>query len=94
MKRATVPPEDVFRIRCPRLGHQIHFSYCRRENFGLPCSRTLQCWHAYFRVEEYLRGELAPEEWRAAFETPGKSKILSLVELIEQAQKHGRDETG
>lgn len=89
MHRSATPPEDAFQIRCPKLGHQIHFSYCRGENFGLPCSRILQCWHVYFQVEECLRGELSPEEWRKTFEQPVKPKILSLVELIEQAQKSG-----
>ncbi|MDD3619833.1 MAG: hypothetical protein RBR09_11405 [Desulfobulbaceae bacterium] len=89
MKKAATPPDDVFQIRCPKLGHQIHFSYCRTENAGLPCSRTLQCWYGYFHVEEYLRRELTPEQWSEAFEKPVKPKILSLVELIEQAQKRG-----
>lgn len=94
MNRSAVPPEDVFQIRCPKLGHQIHFSYCRRENFGLPCPRIVLCWHAYFQVEEYLRGELSPEEWRETFEKPVKPKILSLVEMIEQAQKSGANKKG
>ncbi len=82
------PPEDTFQIRCSKLGHQIHFSYCRKENFGLPCARTLTCWHPYFKVVEYLRQELSDDEWRAAFEKQVKPKVLTLVELIEQAQKN------
>jgi hypothetical protein len=35
MKRQNIPPEDDYEIRCPRLGHQISFSYCRSENRGL-----------------------------------------------------------
>jgi len=86
-KPEKTPPEDEFKIRCRKLGHQIHFSYCRREDEGLPCTRTLDCWHPFFGVETYLRGELSPEEWRDAFEKEQKPKILSLVEMIEQAQK-------
>ena len=41
----------------------------------------------FFPVEELLRGELTEEEWQDAFEKPPKPKVLSLVELIEQAQK-------
>ena len=87
MRPATVPPDDDFRIRCPRLGHQIHFSYCYRENQGLPCARTLDCWYPYFPVQDFLQQELGPEEWRNAFAAPVKPKMLSLAELIEQAQK-------
>ena len=86
------PPEDTFQIRCSKLGHQVHFSYCRRENFGLPCARILTCWHPFFSVEDYLRQELTDEEWQDAIEKPVKPKVLSLVELIEQAQKRKKEE--
>ena len=79
-------------IRCPRLGHQIAFSYCRTENRGLPCFKTLDCWHTRFRVEELLKKELSPEEWKQAFESPRKPKVQSLLELIEET-KH-RQEKG
>jgi hypothetical protein len=87
MKRTTTPPGDDFDIRCPRLGQQISFSYCRRENKGVPCFKVLDCWHVHFLVEDLLRKELAPEEWRQAFETPPKPKMVSLVEMIERAKK-------
>jgi hypothetical protein len=41
-------------------------------------------------VEEYLRSQLTADEWQEAFEKPVKPKILSLVELIEQAQKNAK----
>lgn len=81
------PPDDSMQIRCSKLGHQIHYSYCRKENFGLPCPRIIICWHPYFSVEENLRHELNEKEWKKVFEEPPKPKVLSLVELIEQAQK-------
>ncbi|MFZ5797508.1 MAG: hypothetical protein ACYCYR_10810 [Desulfobulbaceae bacterium] len=89
MKPAPQPPDDSLQIRCPKLGHQIPFSYCRTENLGLPCSRIMFCWQPYFGVEAYLRRELTPEEWRDTFEKPVQSKVLTLVELIEQAQRGG-----
>ena len=87
MTHQSKPPDDTFQIRCSKLGHQIHFSYCRKENFGLPCARILICWHTHFRVEEYLRLDLTEEEWHETFEKPVKPKVLTLVELIDQAQK-------
>jgi len=80
-------PGDEYMIRCPKLGHQISFSYCRSENMGRPCFKVLDCWFQYFPVEEYLRNELTTEEWGIIFDTPVKSKIQSLMELIEQAKK-------
>lgn len=79
------PPEDDYRIRCPRLGHPINFLYCRSENTGIPCSKALDCWFEHFPVAEFLRGELTVEDWNRAFQQPGKTKVLSLLELIEQA---------
>lgn len=87
MKLKKTPPDDTFQIRCSKLGHQIHFSYCRKENFGLPCMKTMNCWFRYFNVEQYLRTELTPEEFNQVFQTPPKSKAQSLMELIDQAQR-------
>ena len=54
MDKEKTPPGDDHKIRCPRLGHMIHFSYCRVENTGLPCFKTLDCWFEHFMVEEHL----------------------------------------
>ena len=87
MKRTSTPPDDDYEIRCPRLGHQIYFSYCRKENLGLPCTKTLDCWYNHFLVEEFLRKELTPDEWENVFEKSPKPKMISLVEMIETAKK-------
>lgn len=87
----NTPPDDSFKIRCPRLGQQIQFSYCRQENMGLPCFKTLDCWYVHFQVVEYLRQKLSAEQWREAFEKPATPKMVSLAELIEKAQKIAAD---
>ena len=87
MTEEIAPPGDDYRIRCPRLGHPIDFSYCRSENMGIPCFRTLDCWFEHFKVEEYLRGVLTVEEWESAFQGPRKTKVMSILELIEQAKR-------
>ena len=87
MRQKRTPPADSFQIRCPRLGQQIHFSYCRQENMGLPCFKTLDCWHIHFPVVDYLRQELTDAEWGESFEKPVTPKILSLAQLIDKAQK-------
>jgi hypothetical protein len=83
----STPPGEDYLIRCPRLGHQINFSYCRTENMGLPCFKTLDCWFDHFLVEEHLRQELSTEEWIGVFEKPARPKMQSLLDLIEQAKK-------
>ena len=73
-------------IRCPRLGHQVDFAYCRQENKGLPCFKALDCWHVHFPVAEFLRQELSPGEWDAAFVQPKTPKLSSLLGLIQTAR--------
>ena len=76
--------------RCPRLGHELTFSYCRQESRGKPCRLILDCWWEQFDVRSFLRAHL-PEETMAEVEqarvSPPPSKVLSLVELIEQAKR-------
>ena len=88
MKKDSKPPGDDYSIRCPRLGHQLGFSYCRSENMGLPCFKVLDCWFEHFLVEEYLREELEPEDWDRLYRRPAKSKVQSLMDLIEEAKKN------
>ena len=87
MKKNKTPPADDFLIRCPRLGHQIYFSYCRIENKVLPCFKTLDCWYQHFQVEAFLKYELSEVEWKKVFEKQTQPKMLSLLEMIEQAKK-------
>ena len=57
------PPDNSFNIRCPRLGHQINFKYCRSENGGIPCFKTLDCWYSHFNVLAHLKEKLTQEEF-------------------------------
>ena len=77
-------------VRCPKLGQQITFSYCRRESGNLPCSRALRCWEQAFPASDYFRGCLTDEQWKMCFEEAPKPKIVSLIELIEQAKKNAQ----
>jgi len=55
---------------------------------GLPCFKSLDCWHIHFQVVDYLRQELTSAEWEESFEKPPTPKILTLAQLIEKAQKN------
>ncbi len=91
MNKEKTPPSEDYKIRCPRLGHMIYFAYCRVENKGLPCFKTLDCWFEHFMVEEHLRQELTVEEWEKIFNRDPKTKMLSLLELIEQAKERNKE---
>jgi hypothetical protein len=77
---------DQRRRRCPRLGHEIAFGYCRRTDAQSPCTKLLDCWFEMFDVAEWARQNLSPGEMEKLTAAP-KPKMLSLVELIQQAQK-------
>jgi hypothetical protein len=87
-KKSKNPPKSDFRIRCRKLGHQISFVYCRKENNGLPCPKTLDCWHYYFFVEDFFKKELTDKQWEESFVNPAKPKIQTLLDLIENAKKN------
>lgn len=83
---------DHLEIRCPRLGGEVTFAYCKREGGDLPCPRTIVCWQPYFPVETYLRAKLTPRQWDCCFNPEPKEKIISLIELVEAAKNRKQTE--
>jgi hypothetical protein len=76
--------------RCPRLGHDLAFGYCRQETYGKPCRLILDCWWERFDVRAFLQANLPAEimvQVENASASPPPSKMLNLVELIQQAKE-------
>ena len=76
--------------RCRRLGHEVTFGYCRQETGGKPCRLILDCWWERFDVRGFLQAHLSEEamaQVERASTSPPPSKVLSLVEMIEQAKQ-------
>lgn len=78
---------DRLEIRCPKLGGQVTFGYCRREGGRLPCQRALVCWHCFLPVEATLRAQMTEDDWHRCFMTSAKPRIDALLECIEAAKK-------
>ena len=75
--------------RCRRLGHEVTFGYCRQETSGKPCRLILDCWWEQFDVRSFLQTHLTEEDMaqvERAGVSPPPSKMLSLVEMIQQAK--------
>jgi hypothetical protein len=72
--------------RCPRLGHEIAFGYCRQTDASTPCTKLLDCWFETFDVADWAKKSLAPRDLEKLTAAP-KPKMLSLVELIQQARQ-------
>lgn len=68
------------------LGHFLIFKYCRSMNEGLPCGRVLDCWFQTFPIQEFIAENYSTEDQKKIF-APPKSKVLTLTEILEQAQQ-------
>jgi hypothetical protein len=81
--------EDIL-PRCRRLGHEVRFGYCRQETGGNPCRLILDCWWERFDVRSFLQAHLSQEamaQVEQAAVAPPASKMLSLLDLIQQARE-------
>jgi hypothetical protein len=78
---------DHLEIRCPRLGGEVTFRYCRVEGGELPCMRIVACWSRCLPIAGYLREVLSPQQLERFAEQQPKDRIATLVELIEAAKK-------
>jgi hypothetical protein len=81
-------PDDLV-IRCPRLGSDVGFGYCRKCGDGQsPCFKVFDCWWKTFDVVAYFKERLPEEEFEKLARSKPKPKVLSLLELIEQARRN------
>lgn len=78
---------DDLLIRCPRLGSNVGFGYCRNCGDGQsPCFKAFDCWWETFDVVAYFKERLSEEEFERLVHLRPKPKVSSLLELIEQAR--------
>jgi len=78
---------DSLETRCPRLGGDVPFDYCRKVADGLPCGRSLICWEPRFPVGEYMESVLTGEEWRKAFENPPTNRLDTILKIADRVRK-------
>ena len=81
---------DDLDIRCPMLGHPLYFKYCRSTHENKPCRKIYDCWFNRIDIETFMN-ENFDEATIEAIKSPPKPKVLSLVELIEQAKKRNAE---
>jgi hypothetical protein len=73
-------------LRCPRVGGEVNFKFCRSENNMLPCRWIVGCWQARIDINTFLKDHYSKEELAQVF-TPPKPKIESLMGLVDKAKK-------
>ena len=79
---------DQIEVRCPRLGGEVSFGYCRLVADGLPCERALICFERKFPVAEYFRRVLKEATFRQCFEEgPTEDRYQRLLRKVSQTKK-------
>lgn len=73
-------------MRCPRVGGEITFRFCRFENNMLPCRFIAGCWQGQMDIEAFLDEHYSEEDLNRIF-APPKPKMESLVDLMEKVKK-------
>ena len=71
--------------RCPMLGHNINFSYCRAPGSDIPCRKIFDCWWETFDVETFMRENFTEQQIQKIV-APPKDKALTLIELIQNTK--------
>lgn len=81
-----IEEHDDKTIRCPRVGGEVNFRFCRFENNMLPCRWIVGCWQSQMDINKLLADHYSKKELDQIFALP-KPKLQSLVDLIEKAKK-------
>jgi len=75
-------------LRCPRLGGEVPFSYCRTLQDRTPCDRIIICWELVFDIGSYLQDHYSPAEIQKFLHPTPKDKMTTLLDIIEQAKRN------
>jgi hypothetical protein len=78
---------DALIIRCLQLGGEVPFKYCRTMNEDLPCRRMMVCWELRMKISKFLAEHYSIDQIQRALAPPTKTKLESILELIEKAKK-------
>ena len=54
---------------------------------NIPCSKIFDCWWEFFDVNAHLNEILSVDIYEKLVKTRPKPKVLSIVEMIEEAKK-------
>jgi hypothetical protein len=85
---------DHLERRCPRLGSDIRFGYCRISGeASLPCGKIFDCWWETFDVAAFLEETLPKGDFQRIKSFQPKPKLTSIIELIEEARKRSMNDT-
>lgn len=82
---------DKIEVRCPQLGGEVTFGYCRRLNQGMPCGRALLCYQLKFPVDQYFNLVLEEETFRKIFLDNSESRMDKILRTFSEARERVAD---
>ena len=86
---SVIEKHDVLIIRCPQLGGEVPFRYCRTVNEDLPCRKIMVCWEFRLKISEFLGEHYSIDQIQSALVPPTKTRLDTILEIIEEAKKEG-----
>jgi hypothetical protein len=78
---------DHIEMRCPQLGGEVTFRFCRTLSEGLPCPRALVCFESRFPVEQFFRSALREETFRRIFLSTPPGRVEKLLQTVSEAKE-------
>jgi hypothetical protein len=88
----VIETHDTLITYCPQLGGEVPFRYCRTLQEDLPCRKLMVCWEFRIEIAKFLSDHYSLDQAQQALWPPEKSRVETIVELIEQAKKAKEEE--
>ena len=82
-----IEEHDALVIRCPQLGGEIPFRYCRTVNENLPCRKIMICWEFRIEMPKFLGEHYSIDQIQHALAPPVQTRLDTILEIIERAKK-------
>ncbi len=79
--------DDLINLRCPQLGHQVPFKYCRCSNDNLPCRKIINCWSDDINVIEFLENNYDSQDLEKAFGITHSNKMIKIFDILKDVTK-------
>ncbi len=79
--------DSAERWRCPELGGEVTFGYCRKMASGLPCHHLYHCWEESLDIDAYVKHNFTPEQIAQAFETPPRGRVGTIYDVLRNLQQ-------
>ena len=87
-----IEEHDALIIRCPQLGGEVPFRYCRTVNQDLPCRRMMVCWEFRLEMPKFLREHYSMDQIQCALTPPNQTRLDTILEIVEKAKRTKEEE--